>query len=112
MMANRWFAGALLMALALGGSACTMRMTLPPVTPLDPRAPPPTDEQLTAAVQARIDQIWILYPRDIRIRTQDRVVYLVGWVQTDSERDLVAQIARTTPGVLAINNDVRRTYPW
>ena len=105
-------AAALLIVLSLAGTACSMRMTLPPATPLDPRAPPPTDDQLTAAVQDRLDHVWVFDRRDIRIRAQDRIVYMIGWVPTSYERDLAVQIARTTPGVASVNSDIRLTYPW
>ncbi|HEX3696796.1 MAG TPA: BON domain-containing protein [Polyangia bacterium] len=86
-----------------------MRETLPPVVALPPGAPQPTDEQLTAAIHARLDRDWIFQSRDIRIASSAGVVMLTGWVETYTERTLAIDIVRTTPGVLRIDDDIRVT---
>jgi osmotically-inducible protein OsmY len=97
----------LALGVAGGGLGCGMRMTLPPVVPLDPKAPPPTDDQLTAAVQARIDYDWILRQRFIRIASASGAVLLTGWVETSLERTIAINIAKTTPGVRRVDDDIR-----
>ncbi|HVR61015.1 MAG TPA: BON domain-containing protein [Polyangia bacterium] len=99
----------LLIVLALTSVACPMSTTLPAAKPLDPRAPPPTDEQLTAAVRERLDQIWVLERRFIGIHTRNRIVHLDGWVETVYERQLIEEVARTTPGVAGVTSDLRIT---
>ncbi|HEY2903061.1 MAG TPA: BON domain-containing protein [Polyangia bacterium] len=85
---------------------CGMRETLPPVVARPPGAPPLTDEQLNAAVHARLDQDWIFQSRDIRVASAAGVVMLSGWVETYTERTLAIDLVRTTPGVLRVNNDI------
>lgn len=68
------------------------------------------DAQITANVQASINQYPELGPNLIDVQTMDHVVYLYGLVDTYLQRELAESAALGTPGaarvvnVIAVNN--------
>jgi osmotically-inducible protein OsmY len=64
------------------------------------------DAQITANVQASINQHPDLGPNLIDVQTMDHVVYLYGLVNTDMERQLAESAARGTPGVVQVVNSI------
>jgi osmotically-inducible protein OsmY len=69
-----------------------------------------TDEKITAAVQAMINQHPDVGPPDsVRVQTLDHVVYLSGFVSTGLMKQTAEDLARKTPGVTRIANDIAVT---
>ena len=69
------------------------------------------DAQINSEVEARLDQHGALrLPNQLHVPTLDRVVYLTGQVATDRQRQEAEQIARQTPGVRKVVNNVSLTY--
>jgi len=69
-----------------------------------------TDEKITAAVQAMINQHPDVGPPDsVRVQTVDHVVYLSGFVSTGLMKQTAEDLARKTPGVTRIANDIAVT---
>lgn len=66
-----------------------------------------TDEKITAAVQAQINQHPDVGPPDsVHVRTLDHVVYLSGFVGTGLMKQSAEDLARQTPGVTRVANDI------
>jgi len=65
------------------------------------------DADITAAIQIRMAQVWPLKNAQVIISTQNGKVTLVGEMPTEFSRDQMLQIARTTPGVAIIDNQLR-----
>ena len=66
-----------------------------------------TDGKITADVQARINQNPDVGPPDsVRVQTRDHVVYLSGYVSTGLMKQTAEDLARTTPGVTRIVNEI------
>ena len=71
----------------------------------------PGDAQVTAAVTARFDHYPVLEPPNlVYVQTLDRVVYLTGQVNTETERDLAQTVALQVPGVTRVINSINTGY--
>jgi BON domain-containing protein len=69
------------------------------------------DAQINSELEARLDQNGALRPpNQLHVRTLDGAVYLTGQVATDLQRQEAEQIARQTPGVRQVVNNVSLTY--
>jgi osmotically-inducible protein OsmY len=67
----------------------------------------PGDAEITAQVRALFDQHPVLEPPNLLdVRTLDRVVYLHGLVNTDSERQLAESVAHQAKGVTKVVNSI------
>jgi osmotically-inducible protein OsmY len=67
----------------------------------------PGDAGISAAVRARLSQhTELLAPNRVYVSTLDGVVYLSGEVATDTQRLDAEDIARATPGVTRVVNDI------
>lgn len=64
------------------------------------------DVSITNDVQARLAADAQASPFKISVETKAGVVHLRGFVATDAERNSVERIARDTPGVRAVENNV------
>jgi len=71
-----------------------------PVSPRD-------DAAITGDVQARLAADAQTKPFAITVATTAGVVHVTGAVAKAVDRDSVERIARETPGVRSVNNDVR-----
>ena len=71
-----------------------------PVVPRD-------DAAITEAVQARLAADGQTKPYAITVGTTKGVVHVAGSVAKSADRDSVERIARETPGVRSVDNDVR-----
>ena len=69
--------------------------------------PPRDDLAITEAVQARLAADEKTKPFPITVGTTDGVVHVSGSVAKSADRDSVERIARETPGVRSVDNDVR-----
>ena len=66
-----------------------------------------TDGQITAAVQARINQHPdVGAPDSVRVETREHVVYLSGFVSTGLMKQTAEDLARKTPGVTRVVNEI------
>ena len=69
------------------------------------------DTELTAAVTARLNQYPELSaPNQVYVKTRDGVVYLTGQVATDLQRRTAESVARQTPGVRKVNDNIALSY--
>ena len=68
--------------------------------------PAPLDT-LAKAVRARLAADGQTKPFAIMVGSADGVVHVSGSVEKSGERDSVERIARETPGVRSVDNDVR-----
>lgn len=69
------------------------------------------DAQITAEVRTRFGQYPSLQaPNAIRVQTLDRVVYLYGLVDSDTERLLADSLAREAPGVRRVVDAIGLDY--
>jgi osmotically-inducible protein OsmY len=67
----------------------------------------PADNQITAAVQAQLDQHRELGPPNhVYVKTLGGVVYLSGQVATDLQRSVAESAARAAPGVTKVVNNI------
>lgn len=91
--------GAVMMAaaatLALTGCAATQQVAVR------------DDATITKDVQARLSGDPTARNAKIAVDTKAGVVHLSGAVATDGERTSAEQLARDTPGVRSVDNDVR-----
>ena len=71
-----------------------------PVAPRD-------DSSITADVRARLAADGQTKPFAITVGTTKGIVSVAGSVPKATDRDSVERIARETPGVRSVNNDVR-----
>ena len=68
------------------------------------------DAKITANVQARINQHSDVGPPDsVQVRTRDHVVYLSGEVSQGLMKQTAEDVARQTPGVTKVINDIAIT---
>jgi osmotically-inducible protein OsmY len=81
----------------IGATGCVGRS---PVVPRD-------DASITEAVQTRLAADGQTKPLAITVRTTAGVVHVAGSVAKSADRDSVERIARETPGVRSVDNDVR-----
>ena len=66
-----------------------------------------TDGQITAAVQARINQHPdVGAPDSVRVQTREHVVYLSGFVSTGLMKQTAEDLARKPPGVTRVVNEI------
>jgi osmotically-inducible protein OsmY len=66
-----------------------------------------TDGKITADVQARINQNPdVGAPDSVHVQTRDHVVYLSGNVSTGLMKQTAEDLARKTPGVTRIVNEI------
>jgi osmotically-inducible protein OsmY len=71
----------------------------------------PGDANITAGVQAQIDQYPALEaPNSVRVQTLDHVVYLSGQVDTDLERSMAESVALEVAGVTRVVNSISLSY--
>ena len=66
----------------------------------------PGDAQITAEVQARIDNRPALSGDDISVQTLEHVVYLHGLVDTGMEQSIAEEIALSVPGVVRVVSSI------
>jgi len=67
----------------------------------------PGDAAISAAVRARLYRhTELLAPNRVYVSTLDGIVYLSGEVVTDTQRLDAEDIARATPGVTRVVNDI------
>ena len=66
-----------------------------------------TDGKITAAVRAQINQHPEVGPPDsVRVETREHVVYLTGFVSTGLMKQTAEDLARQTPGVTRVVNEI------
>jgi osmotically-inducible protein OsmY len=71
----------------------------------------PGDANITANVTALLHQYPELDPPNlVYVQTLDRVVYLTGQVNTDTERDLAQSVAGHAGGVKRVVNSINTSY--
>lgn len=96
----------LLMALAVGSLAglagCS---TPPPEAAADLRVP---DQELEKNVSSRLSQEMVLNRASIRPVSDEGVVTLNGLVNSEAQRMRAIAIARATPGVLGVIDQLKR----
>lgn len=80
----------------IGATGCASRS---PVVPRD-------DSSITADVQSRLASDGQTKPLAITVGTTAGVVNVTGSVPKAADRDSVERIARETPGVRSVDNDV------
>ena len=68
---------------------------------------PRDDATITGDVRARLAADAQTKPFAITVATTAGVVHMTGSVPQSNDRDSVERIARDTPGVRSVNNDVR-----
>jgi osmotically-inducible protein OsmY len=66
-----------------------------------------TDASITADVKARLDASKMLRHSEVTIVTEGGVVTLVGVVPSDFARDQALELAKSTPGVVRVDNMLR-----
>ena len=68
-----------------------------------------TDESIRGAVLDRLEQDPTVRPfaRSLKVEVQDQRVKLSGFVRTQGEAEKAAEVARSVPGVLAVDRGVR-----
>lgn len=64
------------------------------------------DVTITGDVRARMASDTLLSKSDISVDTKAGVVRLAGSVSTDGERNAAERVARETPGVRSVDNNV------
>jgi osmotically-inducible protein OsmY len=66
-----------------------------------------TDGKITAAVRAQINQHSdVGAPDSVRVETREHVVYLSGFVSTGLMKQTAEDLARQTPGVTRVVNEI------
>jgi hypothetical protein len=71
----------------------------------------PGDSKITAEVSSLFNQYPVLEPPNVlSVQTLDRVVYLTGQVNTDTERDLANAVALRVAGVRRVINSINVSY--
>ena len=66
-----------------------------------------TDGKITAAVLAQINQHpEVGAPDSVRVETRENVVYLSGFVSTGLMKQTAEDLARQTPGVTQVVNEI------
>ena len=66
-----------------------------------------TDGKITTAVRAQINQHPDVGPPDsVRVETREHVVYLTGFVSTGLMKQTAEDLARQTPGVTRVVNEI------
>jgi osmotically-inducible protein OsmY len=66
-----------------------------------------TDAKITTAVRAQINQHSDVGPPDsVRVETREHVVYLSGFVSTGLMKQTAEDLARQTPGVTRVVNEI------
>ena len=71
----------------------------------------PGDAAITAEVRSLLDQHPALGPpNQVYVQTLDRVVYLMGQVATDLQRQIADSVAREAPGVRQVIDTVALPY--
>ena len=66
-----------------------------------------TDASITADITVRLENLVMLRNAQLTISTKHGVVTLVGMVPTDFARQEALQVAKTTPGVIMIDDMMR-----
>ncbi len=64
------------------------------------------DAQITAAVHERLQAHGTLLLDQLSVQTRHSTVYLGGRVLTEAQKDAAGEIARATPGVVSVSNDL------
>ena len=90
-------AAIVVIAMLIGGIGCSARQ---PIVERD-------DVSITNDVRARLAADTQASPLRINVETKTGIVKLSGNVATDGERNSVERIARETPGVRSVDNNVR-----
>lgn len=94
----------LALSLALGLSGCA---NLRPCT----AAACADDKRISGDIRQRMKQYpAIEAPNIVRVNTIDHVVYLYGQVETEVQRSLAEEIARSEPGVTRVVNSINFSY--
>ncbi len=66
-----------------------------------------TDASITSDVKAKLDASKMLRHSEVTIVTEGGVVTLVGVVPSDFARDQAVELAKSTPGVVRVDNMLR-----
>lgn len=90
-------AGAMAIAIVIYAMGCAARQ---PIVERD-------DASITNDVRARLAADAEASPLEVTVDTKGGVVHLTGSVARDDDRNSVERIARDSPGVRAVDNDVR-----
>jgi hypothetical protein len=101
-------AGLLLVAVApavAGDSPPQPTKAEPNPAPVIP--PTITDDGITASITTRLQELILLRNAQMTISTKNRVVTLVGMVPSDFARQQALEVARTTLGVVQIDDQLR-----
>jgi len=107
---SRYLVAIGLVGLTLGAAAPALAQSPPPpVVAVEAEAQQPviTDETITASITARLEQLILLRNAQLTVSTKARVVTLVGMVPTDFAHQQALEVARRTPGVLVIDDQMR-----
>jgi hyperosmotically inducible protein len=64
------------------------------------------DSSITNSIRAKYIEDPVVKFRDVSVTTMDGVVQLGGFVDTPTERSRASQIARSTKGVRAVQNNI------
>jgi hypothetical protein len=98
--------------LLVGSVGTAVAESPPQPTKSEPdRAPvvPPTitDAGITASITARLQELIMLRNAQVTISTKNRVVTLIGMVPTDFAHQEALQVARSTVGVVMIDDQLQ-----
>lgn len=71
------------------------------------------DRALETSLRAELNQYGDLATvnRDLRIYARNGAVTLTGPVRSERDRQMIATLARNTPGVLSVNDQIQVVYP-
>jgi hyperosmotically inducible protein len=100
--------GVMGLTLGLAGAARAQAYATPPAGTVEPNVQPAvTDASITANIHAKMEEMKLLHRAQVTIATQDGVVTLTGTVPNDFARDQALEAARSTPGVVRLNDQLR-----
>jgi osmotically-inducible protein OsmY len=112
----RWLAMVAVVGVGTGGMAgVALAQAQPPpeaAVAVEPNAAPApqaayTDASITADIKAKLDASKMLRHSEVTIVTEGGVVTLVGVVPSDFARDQALELAKSTPGVVRVDNMLR-----
>jgi hyperosmotically inducible protein len=64
------------------------------------------DAKTTARIKTDLYKDPLVKGTEVKVTTMNGVVQLSGWVDSEQARDRAGQIARATPGVVDVHNDL------
>jgi hyperosmotically inducible protein len=65
-----------------------------------------SDAKTTARIKTALYKDPVVKGTEVKVSTMRGVVQLSGWVDSEQARDRAGQIARSTPGVIDVHNDL------